>query len=273
LEELTGIVGTLQDEKGGAASIILAHRNVYDVRENPAPQAGTYTLRTQPTPAFLAQTTIPQGFGHGKVTVRDDGTAIAIGKLGDGTGFSVSSGVSKLGTLPLYAPIYKKLGCVQGTASFGLVEGASDAQGTLNWFKPELNSERFYLGGFTTTLTCLMSSFVPPGRGERIIPLADSSENLLITLSEGGIAPIAPFNVTLDRRNRVIGNGGVGFRMKISRNSGAFEGSFVDPSSSHRRKFSGSIFQRQGNGGGYFKGEDQTGAIILRASTSTTAPR
>jgi hypothetical protein len=162
LWRIDGIIGTVQDEKGGGASTIRAYRNVYDSK-NPAPQAGTYTLRTQPTPAFLAQTTIPQGFGHGKVTVREDGTAIAIGKLGDGTGFSVSSGVSKLGTLPLYAPIYKKLGCVQGTASFGLLKGASDAQGTLNWFKPELSSERFYPGGFTTALTCLFSTFSAAG--------------------------------------------------------------------------------------------------------------
>jgi hypothetical protein len=269
--ELDRVVGSIRDEKIGTISLIQANRNVFDKDANPAAQAGTYTLLTQPTAPFVGQQAIPQGFGHGKVIVKADGTSKAIGKLGDGTGFSASTGISKLGTMPFYAAIYKMAGSVQGVATFQNIAGESDAHGTFNWFKPALDADKYYPDGFATQFTYLMSTFVPPLRGERIIPVSDSTENLLVTLSGAGIASIPPFSVTLDRHNRITGSGRVGFRMKISSKSGAFEGTFVDPSTLSRRKFSGSIFQKQGNGGGYFKGFGQTGKVSIEPSPSITA--
>ena len=262
------IVGSIADN--GASSVIQTHRNVFNKRTNPAPQAGKYTLLTQPTAPFLNQSQIPQGFGSGRVTVKTSGTAKVVSKLSDGSNFSVGSGLSKFATMPLFSTAYKKLGSVQGTATLQSIANQSDCNGTLDWFKPPRSSDPLYPSGFTTQLNYLVSRFAAPARGQRVLTLPDSTSNLRITLAGGNVAPIAPFNITLDRNNRVIGNGGVGFKMSIKSKTGAFKGSFIDQSQT--RKFTGSIFQKQNVGTGAFKGAAQTGAVLLESSSAPILP-
>src|SRR4030095_11357462 len=72
--ELDRIIGTIHDEKSGANSVFEADRNVYDKSTNQAPQAGDYTVLMQPAASTLGQANIPQGVGHGSVTVKTNGT-------------------------------------------------------------------------------------------------------------------------------------------------------------------------------------------------------
>ena len=260
------IVGTILDS--GAMSVIQTNRNVFNKLTNPAPQAGKYTLLTQPTAPFLGQAQIPQGFGSGQVTVKTSGMLKVVGKLGDGAKFGVGSGLSKFGTTPLYSTAYKKLGSVQGMATFQSIANQSDGDGVLNWFKPPRSSDPLYPAGFTTQLNYLVSRFLAPARGQRVLILPDATGNLRITLAGGNVAPIAPFNITLDRNNRVIGNGGVGFKMSVKSKTGAFKGSFTDQSTFTTRKFSGSIFQKQNVGTAAFKGAAQTGTVLLESSSA-----
>ncbi len=268
--ETDRIVGTVQDN--GATAIIEAHRNVFNRRTNPAPQAGRYTLMTRPTAPFVGQEEFPQGFGHGSIIVKTGGTLRVAATLGDGTQINVGSALSQSGTMPLYAALYKKQGSVQGLAAFDEIENQSDGNGTLNWLKRARDSDSFYPSGFTTQLDLIVSKFLAPDRGEPILEFPDSIGSLRVELSDGGGAAIPPFEVTLDRGNHVTGDGGVSFKIKIKRKTGAFKGSFRDPSTFKRRKFSGSIFQKQQVGNGLFKGDGETGSVLLESTTTVIAP-
>lgn len=84
------ITGSLSD--GTFISTLVANRTEYNLKTNPAPQSGPYTILIPPN---RSRPSSPQGNGVALLKVDASGNARVSGSLADGTPFSQSAPVSK----------------------------------------------------------------------------------------------------------------------------------------------------------------------------------
>ena len=128
-------------------ALVLGDRAVYDVRANPAPYSGTYSVEfdaaagavqaagsaTPSAPAALAKVN-----GNGEVRVR--------GRLPDGTVFKQKVSTSKNGAWPFYAPLCRGQGSLIGWITI-TDEPAASITGELIWTKPDRSTETILVQG------------------------------------------------------------------------------------------------------------------------------
>jgi hypothetical protein len=257
-EQLTGSVTA-----GGSVSAIVAERAAFDATKSPAPQAGTYTFLSKIPHLNEAAAAVPQGFGFGTLSVSKAGGVRTLLTLGDGSKVTATAALSKTGSWPLYTPLYGGDGFVLGRLLFES-ETAPEMNGTLHWVKPKVASDALYPSGFSTALDSEASAYVPPPPQTRIIPLPESTPNLLVQFGGGNLSALPSQRlVTLDIQNRVIVPAGEGLTLSITPSRGEFTGSFLEPATRTLRRFSGVIQQRPGFGAGTFHGNGQTGWITI----------
>jgi len=242
------ITGTVSN--GVVTSDLLADLAIFS-RVNPCPFAGRYTFVL--APADVNDTTVPQGYGYGTLTVTTLGEGQLQGVLGDGTKIAALYPVSAYGTWPLFASLYSNQG-----SCLGLVSIASNAlSAPVNWFRPAEAKQRDYPGGFATAVTMDGSVFVP-GRS-----VTNSAQ---LTLGGGNLASNLVKNLTIDARGNVVVSppGSDKLALKINLTSGQFSGDFVDPAIGKApARFSGQWLQDAEMGAGWFQGSNQTGFVTI----------
>jgi hypothetical protein len=135
---ITGTVGG-----DGWVANLLADREVFDKKSNPAPFAGSYNI-TFPGPND-GDPTHPQNDGTGTVTVNTSGQVKFKGVLGDGTKVSESSFVSVGGDWPFYIPLYNKGGQILGWLNF---DGSGNVGGPTSWIKLQNSRSKSFPDGF-----------------------------------------------------------------------------------------------------------------------------
>jgi len=107
-------------------SDLLADRNVFNSRTNPAPQAGHRSFILEPAPDLAGQ-----GMGLLQTTVSKSGTTKIKGALNDGQKFSLSTAISKEGSVPMYASLSRGSAAIVGWLNFGKTPNA--LPGSLLW--------------------------------------------------------------------------------------------------------------------------------------------
>ncbi len=247
-EQITGTVGD-----GTWTANLVADRAVYS-KANPTGLAGKYTLSI-PGNGNEADTTTPHGDGFGAVTLSTAGGVSLKGSLADGSKISQSSAISKAGQWPLYTSLYAGGGQLLGWMTFAN-SGGGDIEGPLSWFKKPNPVASFYPAGFDVE---------PNGIGSRY----DSTLSPATGFVDGFVS-FTGGNLTMDFMNDVAfaaGNKVVNlspnkltFKLKTD---GTFSGSAVNPSTGRSLKYSGALLQKQGVGGGYFLGTDQSGKVLV----------
>ena len=95
-------------------SSVVAERNVFHSRTNPAPQAGRRSLILQPAPDLSGQS-----IGLDRATIGKAGTVRIHGALNDGRKFSFSTALSKDGRAPFYVSLSRGTGAIVGWLFFG----------------------------------------------------------------------------------------------------------------------------------------------------------
>ncbi len=126
------------DGDGWTADLV-ANRELFNKRSNPAPFAGKYNL-TFPGPGD-GDPTHPQNDGNGTLTVSTSGQVKFKGTLGDGTKVSQSAIISQDGDWPFYIPLYKGGGQIMGWLNF---DGAGNVGGPTSWIKlPNAHNKAF----------------------------------------------------------------------------------------------------------------------------------
>jgi hypothetical protein len=253
------ITGTVSD--GTFISDLLANRAVFSKKGPLAPQAGSYTL-VIPGDASQSGAAAPQGDGFGLLAVDGSGVVKFKGALGDGSKTKLNkAAISKYGTYPFYAPLYRNTGSIFGWATFTNIVGASDLSGSLHWFKPLTATDVFYPSGFTAATELIGSKYVAPPPGTPPSGLA----NALITIGEGNLPATIVKHVTVDGAGNVavLDPGADALTMKIAVSTGQFSGTFIHPTSGLKTKFQGALIQKQQLGGGNFLGVDQTGFVTI----------
>lgn len=135
---ITGLVGG-----DGWVANLIANRELFDKKSNPAPFAGKYNL-TFPGPND-GNPDHPQDDGTGSLTVSPTGQVKFKGVLGDGTKVSQSATLSQTGDWPFYIPLYKQGGQIMGWLNF---DGSGNITGQPSWIKLENPKSKTFPNGF-----------------------------------------------------------------------------------------------------------------------------
>ncbi|MGD0017619.1 MAG: Ig-like domain-containing protein [Verrucomicrobiia bacterium] len=242
------ITGTVSD--GVFTSELLADREVYN-QTNPCPLAGRYTVVLVPPEGDAAN--IPQGNGYGSITVTTVGSGKLRGVLSDGTKITGNAPVSKYGTWPLYDALYEKRGSCIGWVTLA-TNGTVEA--TVDWFRPEIRTARYYPSGFATNVTLVGEKYVSPSAGG---PSPAGARQ--ITLGVGNLVQ----DVSIDAAGNVTASlpNSQNLKMKLQPLTGLFRGSFRHPSLGGTINFKGAVLQSDHSGAGYFLGANESGFVVI----------
>jgi len=214
-------------------------------KSNPAADAaGNYNVGLDIDPldisdVVFSQPKTPQG--HGCLTLSipaTTGVARIVGALPDGTKFTSASTLwgDANATLPLWVPLYKNAGVLQGTLAIDTSISGNPVSADLRWTKPG-NLKR--LPGLVTFSDVVMGA--SPGSGiydasafSASLPLSPSNFNLnfddgIWTPGNGGLTAAfsQPFTVSGRATTRVTPNL-QSVSMKLTTSTGLATGSFVD---------------------------------------------
>lgn len=232
---------------------LTARPRAYAATEIP-PTLGNYTVLLK---ASDAGATIPQGTGYARLSIARGGAVRMLGKLADGSAFS-SAGVLRAGAdvhpqWDLYnSALYARLGLLAGTFTLPTSAGA-ELTGMLAWRKLFTGRGAYYPAGFTSHLSVAGFRYVAPARGTLALPLADSLNNIALTLAGGALASPFEETGTLTSANQVlIGTGNVEkMKVAINASTGLLVGSFIHPLTQKAVIFSGVLYQGSTGPGAY----------------------
>ena len=247
------IVGTVSD--GTFTSQLVANLAVFS-KVNASPWAGAFTFAL--APADTSDSSVPQGYGYGTLTVSSLGSGSLKGVLGDGTKISGKFPVSGYGTWPLYKSLYKK----NGGSCIGWVTFAEDytLSGTVYWFKEAGVAGQFYTNGFSTALSLTGDIYVLPAAGGP--PVTATGE---LTLGGGNLTSNIVISVSINAKGTGTASpvGSNNLKLKIQPTTGQMSGSFLDPTIGKAVKFNGLLLQSSGAASGYFLGTSESGFVTF----------
>ncbi|MGD1020635.1 MAG: choice-of-anchor tandem repeat GloVer-containing protein [Verrucomicrobiia bacterium] len=233
------------------------------VNTNPCPQFGRFTFII--APANTNDTTVPQGFGYGTLTVAKLGRLHMRGVLGDGTSFQANGPISGIGTFPIYDLLYDgKLGSVLGRITFP----ATNAFGaTLDWFKPPTHGDHFYRDGFTTSPTLQGAAYITPSK-KNGLTVAGTAQ---VTLAGGNLSSNLVKDVVIDSNGvaTVTNPGPDNLSFSITPSTGLLSGGFTNLDINKIVFFTGYLLQTNQLqtsqiGAGLFFGTNQTGYVLIQ---------
>src|SRR6185312_14997205 len=128
--------------------------------------------------------------------------------------------------------------------------------GTNYWFKGA-GAGGLYPAGFTNVTDAAGSSYV----FTKGVPVLNFSTGIL-GLSNGNLSNAFIEGIALDSNSRVTSTN-ASVKVTITTATGLFTGSVKDPFSGHTVSFNGVVLQQQNTGGGFFKGFNQTGRVLI----------
>lgn len=247
------IVGTVSD--GTFTAQLVADLAVFST-VNTSPWVGAFTFAL--APADSSDTTVPQGYGYGTLTVTSLGSGSLKGVLGDGTKISGKFPVSGYGTWPLYDSLYKNNGACIGWVT---LNEDNTLSGTVYWFKEAGAASALYPDGFSTTNSLSGDIYTSPkaggpsvaATGELTVGGGNLTSNITVGVSidaNGKGTPLIP--VTID-----------GLKLTLNPTTGALSGSFLDPTIGKSVKFNGLLLQDTGAASGYFLGTSESGFVTF----------
>ncbi len=222
-----------------------------------APQAGRYTLLVPGDDDNAA--TEPGGDSYGSASVDTRGGAKFQLVLADGTTATQKVPIGTNGWCPIYVPLYKTGGSIQGWAAFADLEN-SDFTGTFAWIKPVFSTAKYYSNGFA-----LSKDF----SGARYRPSTNETDRLLPFISGhlkfSGVNLIPAFEnaVEVGAGGTVANQGTNRMTFTLSRSTGLFRGTVTPPDADRSMPFKGAIHRGLGIGSGHFFGTDQSGRVEL----------
>ena len=250
------IAGRVYDTTGTWSAMLSGDRAHFNVRTNPAPWAGSYTLAL---PGQTNDATQPAGDGFAVVRVGANGLVRLAAVLPDGTRAAQSALVSQDGAWPLYIPLYRGSGSLLSWLSF-TNRVSDDLNGAVSWIRPSIPKACYYPAGFTNISMAQGSAYVPPVGWTQ--PLV-SYTNATMSFAGGNLVADFTNSITLGHFARAINNGPNPLQMTFSLGQGTFSGRVFDPGSGRWRTFGGAVLQKLDAGYGLLYGTNQTSSVML----------
>jgi uncharacterized repeat protein (TIGR01451 family) len=248
------ISGTVTD--GQWVSGLMGDRAIFNIRTNPAPQAGKYTLIIPGTPGV---TGLPEGDGYGTVTVQRSGLVSFVGRLADGTLVTQAGGISKDGDWPVYVSLSSGRGSLLGWLLFTNRIG-DDLSGKLSWISPTNSRSKRYPAGFELDSDSLGSRYAAPVGTNRVLEITDG----VVILSGDNLPGASDHDVILGPRSRVFNLSPDKLALTFTPASGLFKGTCVAAGTTRKITFNGAVLQKANRGSGYFLGTNQVGRVVFR---------
>jgi hypothetical protein len=235
---------------------LIGDRAVFNVRTNPAPFAGSYTLAILGVDEIPAA---PTGDGFGVVRVTASGIATVAGALADGVRLAQSAPLSQDGVWPLYVPLYTGKGLVMGWVTFAS-EQDSDLNAGLSWIKPAGARGAFYPAGFNHECKLIGSRYTRPASSTNsVLGFTDAT----VTFIGGNLAADFTNAITLGLNSRVTNLSSNRLALNFSLATGTFTGSAADLSSGKPRSFMGAVLQKQNVGAGFLLGTNLSSRVRI----------
>jgi plastocyanin len=246
------ITGTVSD--GTFTAELEGNRAVFDVRRNPAPQAGQYTMVIFGTNDSSA---LPSGDGFATITVDKGGKVRLAASLADGTAISQLIPLSKNGDWLLFVPLYSGQGFILGAMTFESTS-TDDLHGNVVWMKPNVPKAKLFPAGFTFTTTASGSQFSRPATGNNILGLTDAT----VRLTGDSLQQDVVNQISVNASNRVSNLSSNKLTLTFSAN-GSFTGRVTDPVTMRSISFNGVVIQKEKLGLGWFPGNGDTGEVSI----------
>lgn len=227
------------------------------------PPVGRYTfvipaISVNP-PHFLT----PGGNGFGTGTLVQGGALSLSGVLGDGTSFSATPQLTRLGRWPLYVTLAQGKGVLQGWLSYPTNQ-PGNLSGSLQWMRSADATAGNYPGGFSNQISFAASPYASPLAGARALNWA----NGLARLSGADLVPSLTNVVKLSTNNALevmTPNSGL-LQLNLDVLSGSVNGSFVDPWFGTTNTIRGTALQ----GGNTIRGQYVNGSQVGMLNVDVT---
>lgn len=208
----------------------------------------TLNVALEPEAARLGQTDTPEGSGYLALTVTNDGTATAVGRLSDGTPITASTLISASSEMYLFQPLNlgtSSLGGFMRLSSLNYSQLSSD----LRWVKGRQPlAERIYQPGFSPTILGAYGARYTAPADKNVLKISDIERNALIRFSRGGLTPADPsLSVKLGQTGGVIypAVNPSKVSLTLSPNTGLINGSFeLDGAEKRKATYQGLIIPR-----------------------------
>lgn len=224
--------GTLSD--GNWTAQVIGQPAVFNIKTNPAPYAGTYTLII---PGGNTSPSFALGNGFASLTVDGNGNIKLAGTLADGTKISQAVGVAGNGSWPFFVPLYKGQGCAIGWISITNRQN-DDMNGPINWIKTPNPVNKYYPGGLTIQSSAVGSLFSGSAQG--------------MALGVAKVQLSAPSGST----------NGLVMSLKMAK-TGVFTGSMLNRTTGKPVAFQGALLQSQNTGYGFMLNTNQSTPVTL----------
>jgi len=252
--QINQVTGTVTD--GSWVADMSGGRNPFNVRSNPAPQAGKYTLVI---PGQDDEPLLPKGDGYGTARVLTTGMAIFAGTLADGTRVNQTAYLTPDGAWPMYASLYNGYGAMVSWMTFAN-DADSDLNGALSWIKQSNNIvKKYYPLGFTNETKAIGSVYIAPIGTNKLLNLTDA----IVSFEGGNISGDFSNNVRLGAYSRVTNLSSNKLTMIFSTALGTFSGSVTDPVSGKLHRFNGVAFQKLNVGAGMILGTNLSSRVTF----------
>ena len=263
------VSGTIDD--GQFSSNVDADAAMIGDGRDTVPENGRYTVALLPDGANPAD---PQGYGFATMTVSKRGEARVAGTLADGAKFSFGRVVTNDGVLPVYIPLYDRLGWLFGSVTFRDNPAVSDADAILRWSKPARPADPHFPAGFAIDVPLRAARFSCTKDAPVLPGLVQSAGHATLSFIGGGeeVAEAPDQLLLFSPSNQPVvfppnePKVSVTFRTR----TGHWSGRFTTPAGIEH-SFRGVLYQKgAGCGYGLFVGATQSGAVVLEPGTSET---
>jgi hypothetical protein len=234
-------------------STLVAVRNPFSSRSNPAPHRGRYNAAF---PGTDDPELAPAGDGFAALTLTSSGRVSGRGTLADGSSLKLFSASGANGEAPVYVSLYRGKGSIFGWLTITNTE-FNDVSGTLWWTKPTNSAARFYPGGFMQQIETVGSQYTAVPAGTPVLTLA----NGMVSIFGGNLMDAAFTNSLPSGTNKFFGDNSL--TLTIFPAKGLMTGSFVDPISSRKRTVKGIALPKQNQARGFFLGRDESGRVFI----------
>jgi hypothetical protein len=181
-----------------------------------------------------------------------------MGTLADGSAATLSSSLSPNGLWPCYVSLYQGKGLLIGWV--GITNQTLTGM-EIDWVKLPGAGGKYYPSGF---------GYAPEARGE-IYVAAEAGKPMLnwsngvAALGGGGLAANLTNTITVNANHQVQVTGANPDQLKLTlaSSAGTFSGSFQPAGAKQAVSFKGVVLQGLGQGGGFFRGTNQSGFVSL----------
>lgn len=243
----------------GWSSTLRAHRLHYTSKA-PTTLSGSYTLALQNTNLSLIA---PTGDGFGAIVTRPDGTVRVKGRAADGTAFSSSAGMSRVGDWPLHVVTHRGRGRLLGWLRTAKQSNRSIHGNWVGWVK-DPGPDKNYPDGFGLVLQPTGSTYTPPSaapvlaftNGVAAIYGGDlvSQGDPFWTFIRMKLTPPASFRAEKSTEN---------LQLSVNKGNGLVSGSFRNMATGKSSRIYGAVLQQQLAVRGFFQSTNSAGSFLV----------